>query len=251
MSGKGVKIGHYRFAPSLVMTLLTALLLALFVRLGFWQLQRAGEKRAILAQHEQGLQQPPLVLEAGMSEAATAMHRRLIVEGRYDVAHQVLLDNRVHNGVAGYHVLTPLKLTGSDTAVLVNRGWLPVGASRRKLPELPLPTAALRITGTASAPPGTIFKLAPGEAYTAGWPKVAQHVRPDELAVVLHYPLLPYIVLLDSDQQHGLVRDWKPVAMQPGKHSSYAMQWFGLAALLFMIYLFMNTSKVTLNNTKE
>ena len=129
-----------------------------------------------------------------------------------------------------------------------NRGWQPVGPSRRQLPELPLPAGTVTITGVASAPPGTIIQLSPGEAYIAGWPKVAQHVRPDELAVMLHYPLLPYIVLLDSDQEHGFLREWKIIAVHPGKHSSYAMQWFGLAALLVLIYVFMNTRKVTIND---
>jgi len=246
MARKGVIIGYFRFAPSVLMTLLTVLLVVLFVRLGLWQQQRAAEKQAILELHALRATEPPLRLEAGMTGLDDFVHRRLIVEGVYDVRHQVLLDNQVFNRVAGYHVLTPLILEGG-TAVLVNRGWLPVGKSRKQLPELPLPASRLKLTGRASAPPGTIFQLSPGEAYTAGWPKVAQHVRPEEIAVMLHYPLLPYIVLLDDDQDHGFARDWKIVAVHPGKHSSYAMQWFGLAALVLLIYVFMNTRQVSLN----
>jgi surfeit locus 1 family protein len=233
----------------MLMTLLTALLVALFVRLGYWQLERAAEKEAILALHEQRATEASLRLEGSMNELDAVVHRRLIVEGIYDVQHQVLLDNQVLNRVAGYHVLTPLILE-DGMAVLVNRGWLPVGPSRRQLPELPLPASKMKLIGRASAPPGTIFKLSAGEAYTAGWPKVAQHVRPDELAVQLHYPLLPYIVLLDADQEYGFVRDWKVVAVHPGKHSSYAMQWFGLAALLLLLYVLLNTRKVSMNDTK-
>jgi len=80
-----------------------------------------------------------------MSAAAcwseTACCMQLEVQGVFDDAHTILLDNRVMNGVAGYHVLSPLRIAGSELAILVNRGWLAAGRSRERIPLQPAPGA--------------------------------------------------------------------------------------------------------------
>jgi surfeit locus 1 family protein len=118
-----------RFAPRLPSTLLTAAAVALFVSLGAWQLGRAGAKRALAADFAAGgpaVEWRQLPLDA-------PRYQRVTLRGRYDAAHQFLLDNMSHESVAGLQVLTPLVLD-DGSAVIVNRGWVPWGPTRSRLP---------------------------------------------------------------------------------------------------------------------
>ncbi|MGH2524968.1 MAG: SURF1 family protein, partial [Anaerolineales bacterium] len=96
------------------------------VGLGFWQLARLAERRTFNAEVRARLAQPPLLLTGQpLTGAAQLEYRPVIARGEYDFANEIVLRNRAHAGQPGVHVLTPLKLTGSDVAVLVNRGWIP------------------------------------------------------------------------------------------------------------------------------
>ena len=118
---------------------------ALFASLGTWQLRRAEDSRATLArfaagEDEAALTTPPRTLEA-------ARFRRLEVHGELVAAPQFLLDNRLHEGVAGYHVLTALRVPGSRERLLVNRGWVSSGGDRSVLPDVAVAGGTRRVVG--------------------------------------------------------------------------------------------------------
>ena len=122
-------IGRRRFDPSWWAVALTAAGVALFVVLGMWQLQRAALKESIETKFEQRLAQPYRPLQA-MDDQADIEFRRVLLEGKYDTTRNLLVDNQLRRGRAGYHVLTPFQLRDSAQVVLVNRGWAPWGESR-------------------------------------------------------------------------------------------------------------------------
>lgn len=230
--------GGYEFRPGLWPSLLVICLLALLLSLGFWQLDRAAQKRALLTAYGDRPSETAIRLSADFKPGPEWRYRRAQVTGEYDVAHQFLLDNRVYQGRVGYHVLTPLRLAHSDHAILVNRGWVPQGATRADLPDLPAPTqAVLSIEGLLDFPPEKVFVLGEGEDRDPGWPKVLQQVRLELHADQLGVPLLPVILLLAEDQPAGFVREWNPVVMGPERHVGYAVQWFSLAAALAILYI--------------
>ena len=112
-------------------------LLPLLLNLGVWQLNRADEKRALL--QLQGRQQgaETLVLSSTPPDfSETLLYQPIKALGRYDSDRQFLLDNQVNKGKAGYFVLTPFRLREGNTAVLVNRGWIPLGKNRADLPDI-------------------------------------------------------------------------------------------------------------------
>ncbi|MCW8874452.1 MAG: SURF1 family protein, partial [Gammaproteobacteria bacterium] len=75
--------------------------------------------------------------------------------------------------------------------------------------------------------------------------KVLQRVRLDLQARQLGYPLLPMLLLLGSDQEHGFVREWEPVkGFGPEQNMGYAVQWFGLATALLVIYIVVNCRRI-------
>src|SRR5438034_21992 len=108
--------------------------IAVTVALGNWQLGRAAEKRELKARLEARAAAPPIEILAGELPAQDAEFRRVGTRGVFEPRYAVYLDNRIHRGVAGYHVVMPLRIGGSDRYVLVNRGWIARAAHRSELP---------------------------------------------------------------------------------------------------------------------
>jgi len=240
-----MRLGPYEFSPGLWPSLATLLLLPLLTGLGVWQLQRADWKQALVDAHSARATMAPLVLSTLQGFDEPLQYRRATARGVYDNAHQLLLDNRTWQGRAGYHVLTPLRLSATDEVVLVNRGWVPLGPSRAELPEVAAPVGEVVVSALLKLPPEKLFRLGELDEMNAGWPKVVQQVEMTDLEQRLGVSLLPVLLLLDSDDPHGYARDWKPVyGVTPDKHRAYAVQWFTLAAVLLMIYIGVNSRRI-------
>jgi surfeit locus 1 family protein len=238
-----MRIGAYRFRPGLWPTLATVTLLPILLSLGFWQLDRAGEKRAFLASLEAGRQAPPVQLNGEQPAYERARHRSVQASGRYDSEHQFLLENQIRDGRPGYLVLTPLQLEGSDAAVLVDRGWVAAEGHRDRLPRIDAPSGHVEVAGVLDSGPAVGLRL--GEpAAEEGWPRRLQYLDYPYVADNLPYRILPYLVHLDPAAPDGFRRDWEPVApMGPQTHRGYAVQWFGLAVALVVIYLVVNIKR--------
>jgi surfeit locus 1 family protein len=206
----------------------------IMLRLGWWQLDRAEEKRQILTEYQQRLEAPAIDLNA-VTPREDMQYYQVTARGEFDTEHQLLLDNRVHNGIPGYQVLAPYRIDGA--AVLVNRGWVAGTGYRDRLPPIPLENVPQRITGRVKIPSEPVFAMSEDVAFASGWPKVVQYVDPEVMSRKLGYELLPYVILMDPDVSGGFVREWPVVNMQPAKHTSYALQWFGLTLVLVVVYI--------------
>jgi surfeit locus 1 family protein len=219
------------------------LLLPVLLTLGFWQLDRAEQKRAWLTNLESALQRETIDLNTVQLDYEALAHRRVVAHGRYDPAHQLLLDNQVRDKQPGYLVLTPLRLAGSDMAVLVDRGWVPLPPDRSQLPVVAVTAEPLVVHGVIDRGPSAGLKLGTATA-ESGWPLRLQYLDFTLLDQRLPYRVLPYLVRLAPDQPQGYRRDWQPMTEKgPAMHIGYAVQWFGLALALVVIYLVVNTSR--------
>jgi surfeit locus 1 family protein len=230
-------VRDYSFKPGWKASLGFLAILALFINLGIWQLHRAEEKQALLESREQRGRDAPVKLSGTGAGVEDLRYRRVEVSGEYDPDHQFLVDNQVHEGRPGYLVLTPLRLAGGDRAVLVNRGWVPLGAERTRKPEVGLQAREVHIGGAVEAFPRVGFKLQGAEIPGPGWPSVVQVPEPERLAERLGYPVLPYQVLLDPAAPEGYVRAWHEAPLDPGKNRGYALQWFLFAAVAAVLYI--------------
>ncbi len=235
--------GNWTFRPGLLPTLVTLALEVLLINLGLWQLDRAAQKEQLLAQFEQRGEDASVAITGELLDFAGLEFQPATVQGSFDGDHQFLLDNRTHKGLAGYQVLTPLRISGSDKAVLVNRGWVPQGMTRQDLPALPVSEGPVQLDGLIRQPPWA-YTLGEGEDQAPGWPKVLQQIRFELQSQQLGYELLPVTVLLDPAAEDGFVRDWRPVTFGPERNRGYAVQWFSLAAALLVIYLLVNVKRV-------
>lgn len=237
-----MQLGSLKFRPGRWPALITLMLFGVLLSLGFWQLDRADQKRALLKDYRTGSETALLELDARLKSAAGLDYQLAGASGYYDGGHQFLLDNQIHQGVAGYQVLTPLKLRGAEVAVLVNRGWVPLGTSRQVLPPVAVAGDERKVTGRIKRPALGGFKLGE-EQIRRRWPYRIQHVDLDKLAGELGYPLLPVVLLLDPQQPDGFVRDWHPLYFGPERNVGYAVQWFTMAAVLIVIFLAVNLRK--------
>lgn len=202
-----------------------------FVMAGSWQWRRAGESRANLAQFAAGAEAAPLAtLPREILEADR--FRRVEVGGEYVMEPQFLLDNMLHEGVAGYHVLTALRVAGLREHVLVNRGWVPADLDRAVLPTVTVAAGARRVRGRIERLPRAGMRLGAVDS-SEGTVLVLQFPTADELASRLGQPVLGYQLLLDPDEPEGFVRDWRAPGLAPERHLAYAGQWwlFAVGAL--------------------
>ncbi len=239
-----MRIGRFEFTPGRWPTIATVVMFVFLVVLGFWQLDRAEQKNTLLAQYGEEQDQTVLRLEASLKSIDGLNYRSAVVTGHYDDHHQFLLDNRTHAGRAGYQVLTPFVFHDSRVAVLVNRGWVPLGQSRDILPDITVPEQRQQILGRLKMPPEKVFMLGE-EDPRQDWPWRIQRIRIETLSAELGRPLLPIVLLLDAEEPEGYVRDWKPMTgFGPERNIAYAVQWFGLAITLLIIYLVVNTRRV-------
>lgn len=228
------KGAHMKTRLPWVPTIAAVLLIPAFVALGYWQLQRAEEKRVLQAEYDRRASGPPTRLDAAAQTAEALQFRQVVASGRYRPEQQVLIDNRVHRGVVGYHVITPLALERGASQVLVNRGWVALGPDRQHLPQIETPAGTVTVTGIATVPHAGGLQLGRPNAPTD---PVWQQLDVERYAKRLGAPLAPVVILLDArSDAGGFVREWTRLDAGIAVHQGYAFQWFALAAAAIVLF---------------
>lgn len=205
-----------------VFVAMAVVLAAIFVRLGIWQLDRLAQRRALNAQRRVTLAQQPIDY-AQVRGTGDASDRHVIVRGTADYANDIMLTGRSRNGSPGVHVLTPVRLVGSDTAVLINRGWV-------------YAADAATIDATKWREDRTAFQGYTRRMDQSG-PVIASRARGirtlTQAAVrgLLPYPVQDvYVVSQDSATGTAPAR-LPPPDLGEGPHLGYAIQWFAFAVI--------------------
>ena len=209
-----------------------ALAMAVFIALGAWQLRRAEQRAASFDTFAAAGEHAALRVPIEAAQFEQYRYRWLELRGQYVSSMQILLDSMTHEGRVGYHVLTPLRLPGQESWVLVNRGWVPADSDRRRLPEVGVNDFARGVRGQIDALPRPGLTFANFAEPPAAWPQVALFPTFGELEERLGHAIRPYQLLLSPEADDGYVRVWQPRAMTPERHVGYAIQWFSFAAVL-------------------
>ena len=222
-----------RLATNLLLAVVVVVTVAVLLSLGFWQLQRAEDKRAVLQARDTQRAMPALQISS--VQQSLPEFRAVTVSGQFDAERFWLLENRIHQGRYGFEVVSPFELTGGET-LLVHRGWIPGDRSRREIPTVETPAGLLEITGYIDAGSATGFELS-GASVDAGWPKRVQWLPVARAEAALDRPLPDVLLRLQAGEPGMFVNTYQAVNMPPEKHVGYAVQWFGMATIIGFLYL--------------
>ena len=237
---------RFRWIPFIAM-IITA---SIGIALGNWQLRRADEKRAIEAKLAAQRLQPPIPVGADLLRADQLEYRRVSVRGEFDRAWPLYLDNRPQNGNAGFYLLMPFKIAGTDRHVLIERGWFPVDMrNRNRLPPLNTPDGEIVIEGEAIRNIGHVMQL--GQAATIKPGAILQNLTVDELAAASKFSLQTFVIEQSSDTHDGLQRDWPRPSIGIERHLGYAFQWYALALTAFLFFVVTGFRRGSNSTTSE
>lgn len=218
-----------------LLTLAAMMALAGTFALGQWQLRRAAQKESVQAAIDSRNALPALDSQAlaALEETSSEMHRRVMVQGVWQPAHTVYLDNRPMSGRTGFWVLTPLALQDSHRMILVQRGWIPRDfADRTHLPKVLTPAGLVTVEGRIAPPPSKLYEFKGVDLGT-----IRQNLDIDAFRLETGLPLLNASLLQIGTSTDGLLREWPAPNLGVEKHYGYAFQWFGLSALVLGLYV--------------
>lgn len=212
---------------------------ALFIYLGLWQVDRYHEKNRMLEAARERRNQPGVTLSELPEDPARLDGSPVALEGRYDAGQVFLLDNRVLQGRVGFEVLVPFVIAGSDTNVLVNRGFVPMGRTRRQTPDiLPLAEGHRQLRGHVYVrEENVVMNQAANLVEEPPWPIIVQVADPVLLQLELDRSLYPHVIRLAPDDPNALPRDWPVTTILPQRHWGYALQWFAMAIAVVIAWL--------------
>lgn len=228
---------------------LALLLLPGLITLGYWQLDRAEEKRALKALFEVRAQSPAKSikqLSIGNNDSREHLRYQPVrLTGHYLNNFNILLDNKVFHGRFGYEILTAFNVNHSDDIVWVNRGWLAGDSSRRSMPIIPaIEAESVMLEAEVYVPHSEMMVL--GEqvrpVLVSNKPLLLQQLNISLIAQQMPGKTFPLSVRLKEQSPGVLERNWMVVNVQPEKHTAYAFQWFSMAGMLLIIALLANTN---------
>lgn len=217
-------------------TLLVLVAMGLFVRLGIWQLDRLEQRREQNEALRAVLDAAPLDLAEALPAQPEDLENRLAtVTGRYDFANERVVLLQSWQGQPGVQLATPLLIEGlTDTAVLVNRGWVPQAEYEAgALDSYQTDSGLVEISGylALSQPSRTETSATSEEIYRVDLPVIA---------AALPYDLLPVFLVEAPTEDVELDpprRAARQVDLSEGPHLSYAWQWFIFCVLTGGLYL--------------
>jgi len=221
-----------------VTTAAAAGFVALTLWLGNWQVNRAQEKRERQTLFEARMNDNPVQLTGTVPGAEALLYRRVRARGKWLTGRQFFIDNRIRNGRAGFHVITPMQVAQGPGVLLVNRGWIARDAGYPRPPGVAAPEGAAAVAGIATRPPARFLELSPQAVTGDVW----QNLSIERYGSHTGLPLLPVVVLADTPGD-GLAGVSETPDAGIAKHVEYAFTWFALATTAFVLWVVLNLKR--------
>ena len=229
--------GVVRRRPAWIPAVAAWVTIAVCLTAGHWQYQRMHEKEALRAQFQSAAAAAPVALPHDVDDWHRWRFRAVRLDGEFDARHQILVDNKVHDGRVGFEVIAPLRLADGRT-VLVDRGWVKAGPSRTLLPQPPLPSGTVSLRGRIDVPSPAYWRSS-NETVPAG--PLWQHVEPSSFTRATGIAVLPVIVrALETPHGSDLFVDDTLPDTGTAKHLSYMVQWYAFAAMAAGLWLWLD-----------
>ncbi|WP_374669700.1 SURF1 family protein [Ramlibacter sp.] len=210
---------------------------AVTLSLGVWQWGRAQQKIDLHEAIVRRAALPPLdnaqLARALRGDTGELLHRRVALRGEWVARHTVYLDNRPLNGRAGFYVVTPLKLADGGPTLLVTRGWAPRDfVQRDRLPAVDIPAGTVALEGRLALTPSKLYDFQGAETGA-----IRQNLDLERFRAETGLDLPALAALQTGAASEGLLREWPQPASGADKNYGYAFQWWALAALIAILYV--------------
>ncbi|HEY6043762.1 MAG TPA: SURF1 family protein [Nitrosospira sp.] len=232
-------ISGWRFTPRLWSTVVAIVVMAVMVQLGNWQLSRAREKESRQEKLDTLSRQPAISLPSDPVKLEDFQYRKTEVQGTYLTKYTVYLDNKIYKGMAGYHIITPLRIGTSPMYVLINRGWVVGNRDRSKLPNIFTPSSPVVVSGVATTATQKTLELSKEVVSGQVW----ENLDLERYRNMTGLQLQPVMILQQNDTNDGLIREWARPDLGIGKNLGYALQWFAMALAVLIIYLVLSVKR--------
>lgn len=218
-----------KFNPGKRITIFFVFFAFLFFSLGLWQIERGQAKTNLLDDFEKKILEKPFYINQKSQK-----WDRVYVEGKWDSSKQILIDNVIRRGIAGYKVLTPLRMKETDQLILVDRGWIKQNTFRDQLPDIKLIQIDEVVSGILEIP--ELGLVLSDDLVSKEWPKISQTKNLGVIKNEYDENIFPMILLADPTLKNSLEYiKITPTNMTPIKHYGYSAQWF----LMFIVLCFM------------
>jgi len=235
-----VLLKNYIFKFKLIPTLIFAITFCGFIVLGFWQIDRADQKNVLNSNYTDRQQEAIIVLDKNnvIDEKSSLLWRKVEFEGSFINKQNIILDNQIFNQIAGFNIITPFKIKGSDSLVLINRGWHPNLKNREMLPIINEISDERILQGHIASFPVSGIKLGKNNIETLN-SQIFRFQRLDaaELNYFFSAKMMPYMIYLDPIIDKELYGNFKLPAPDSQKNYGYAFQWFAFAITLLIIFI--------------
>ena len=226
-----------KFNPGVRITIFFVIFAVVFFSLGIWQIERGQTKTQIMSEFENKLTKEPIYLNAESKK-----WDRVLVSGKWENKKQLLIDNVIHRGIAGYKVLTPLRIDETNKLILVDRGWIKQNKFRDQLPDIQLPDDFESVSGTLEQP--ELGLVLSDELISNNWPKISQTKNVEVISKAYTEEIFPMILLADPLLKNSLEYiKITPTNMTPIKHYGYSSQWFLMFIVLCFMYIWYGLSR--------
>ena len=226
-----------KFNPGVRITIFFVIFAVVFFSLGIWQIERGQTKTQIMSEFENKLTKEPIYLNAESKK-----WDRVLVSGRWENKKQLLIDNVIHQGIAGYKVLTPLRIDETNKLILVDRGWIKQNKFRDQLPDIQIPDNFESVSGTLEQP--ELGLVLSDELISNNWPKISQTKNVEVISKAYTEEIFPMILLADPLLKNSLEYiKITPTNMTPIKHYGYSSQWFLMFIVLCFMYIWYGLSR--------
>ena len=218
-----------KFNPGKRITIFFVFFAFLFFSLGLWQIERGQAKTNLLDDFEKKILEKPSYINQKSQK-----WDRVYVEGKWDSSKQILIDNVIRRGIAGYKVLTPLRMKETDQLILVDRGWIKQNTFRDQLPDIKLIQIDEVVSGILEIP--ELGLVLSDDLVSKEWPKISQTKNLGVIKNEYDENIFSMILLADPTLKNSLEYiKITPTNMTPIKHYGYSAQWF----LMFLVLCFM------------
>ena len=226
-----------KFNPGIRITVFFLFFAILFFSLGLWQIERGQAKTILLQEFDENSLKAPKSISKDSKK-----WDRVYIQGKWNGSKQILVDNVINRGIAGYKVITPFRLDETGELILVDRGWIKRNRIIENLPDVSLIDVRERVSGILESP--ELGLMLSDEVVSEKWPKISQTKNFEVISKEYDVSMFPLILLADPTSRYSLEYiKINPTNMTPVKHYGYSAQWFLMFLVLCGMYIWYGYKK--------